>query len=87
MEARNTKISRLMLSFVTAALPLLFIACGTTSSSSGNPQMQNGNLNIVMQNGSTEDWATIGVKVLSISQRPREADRPSQSSQRQPQHR
>jgi hypothetical protein len=71
MEARNTKISRLLLLVITAAFPLLFVACGTTSnSSSGNPGAQNGNLNIVMQDASTEDWATIGVKVLSISLTP-----------------
>lgn len=71
MEARNTKISGLLLLAVTAAFPLLFVACGTTSnSSSGNPGAQNGNLNIVMQDASTEDWATIGVKVLSISLTP-----------------
>jgi hypothetical protein len=34
------------------------------------PQAQNGNLNIVMQDAPSEDWATIGVKVLSISLTP-----------------
>ena len=69
MEARNIKISRLILLMVTAALPLLFVACsnstGSSSSSSGG-QTQNGTVALVMQDASTEDWAMIGVKILSI---------------------
>ena len=59
MEARNIKISRLILLMVTAALPLLFAACssssGSSSSSSGG-QIQNGTVAFVMQDASTEDW-------------------------------
>jgi hypothetical protein len=72
MEARNTRISRLILLMVTAALPLLFVACGNTgsSSSTGGGQTQNGTVAFVMQDASTEDWAMIGVKVLSVSLTP-----------------
>ena len=72
MQARNTKIARLILLMVTAALPLLFVACGNTgsSSSSGSGQTQNGTVAFVMQDASTEDWAMIGVKVLSVSLTP-----------------
>lgn len=72
MEARNTKISRLILLMVTAALPLLFVACSNSSgsSSSSGGQTQNGTVAFVMQDASTEDWAMIGIKVLSISLTP-----------------
>lgn len=72
MERRNTKIFRLALVLVIAALPFLFVACGSTNSASspGGQQSQNGNLALVMQDASSEDWATIGVKVLSISLTP-----------------
>jgi hypothetical protein len=56
---------------VTAALPLLFVACGASSSgSSGGTQSQNGNVTVMGQDASTEDWAMIGVKVLSVSLTP-----------------
>ena len=73
MDARNTTISRLILRMVAAALPLLFVACGNTgsSSTSGGGQTQKGTVAFVMQDASSEDWATIGVKILSISLTPR----------------
>jgi hypothetical protein len=73
MEARSTKISRLILLIVTWALPPLFVACGSTSgssSSSSGGQTQNGTVAFVMQDASTEDWALIGVKMLSVSLTP-----------------
>jgi Domain of unknown function (DUF4382) len=71
MEARRAKISRWILLFVTAALPLLFVACGGSSSgSSGGTQSQNGNVTVMVQDASTEDWAMIGVKVSSVSLTP-----------------
>src|SRR5579871_2577407 len=71
MEASKARISRLILLIITAALPLLFAGCGNTgSSSSGGGQNQNGSVAFVMQDASTEDWAMIGVKVLSVSLTP-----------------
>lgn len=59
-------VSRLMLCLVITALSLFTVACGNTSSSAPPPP-QNGSVNTMMSDASTEDWATIGVKVLSIS--------------------
>ena len=71
MEGRKAKISRWILLFVTAALPLLFVACsGSSSGSSGGTQSQNGNVTVMVQDASTEDWAMIGVKVSSVSLTP-----------------
>lgn len=74
METQNAKITRLILVLVVVALPLWFVACGSSSnsgsSSSTNPTSPTGNLIVTMQDASTEDWATISVKVLSISLTP-----------------
>ena len=70
MEARHIKISRWTLLLATAALPLAFVACGNSSGSSSGTQTQNGNVTLMVQDASTEDWATIGVKVLSVSLTP-----------------
>ena len=78
MEARKGKISRWILLIVTAALPLLLVACGGSSSgSSGGTQSQNGNVMVMVQDASTEDWATIGVKVLSVSLTPQGGGTPA----------
>src|ERR1700747_700335 len=74
MAAQKAKITRPILLLVVAAWPLLFVACGNSgnsgSSSSTNSTSPNGNLIVTMQDASTNDWATIGVKVLSISLTP-----------------
>jgi len=71
MKARHQKIARWIVLVVRAALPLVFVACGNSGSPSGTQnQSQNGRLALLMQDGSTEDWATIGVKVVSISLTP-----------------
>ena len=65
-------VSRLTLGVVSAALVLFSVGCGSGSSSSGNsnPQPQNGTVNLLLSDASTEDWATIGVKVISITLTP-----------------
>ena len=68
-------VSRLTLGMASAALMLFSIGCGSGSSGGGggsnpNPQPQNGTVNLLLSDASTEDWATIGVKVLSISLTP-----------------
>lgn len=66
-------VSRLTLGVASAALMLFSVGCGGGSNSmTGNPspQSQNGTVNLLVSDASTEDWATIGVKVLSISLTP-----------------
>jgi hypothetical protein len=51
-------------------LTLTLLGCSaSTSQSSGNnpPGPQDGSINMMISDASSEDWATIGVKVLSIS--------------------
>jgi hypothetical protein len=64
-----SRLSRIFLGLVIAAMPLLSVACGTFSSanSGSNGGGQTGSLNMMVSDASTEDWATIGVKILSIS--------------------
>jgi len=65
--------SRLTLGVASAALMLFSVGCGSGSSGSGgnpNPQPQNGTVNLLISDASTEDWATIGVKVISITLTP-----------------
>jgi hypothetical protein len=67
------KLFRFILSLALVAAPLLVVGCGggSTSSSAGSstqtPAVQNGTVNMMVSDGATEDWATIGVKVLAIS--------------------
>ncbi len=60
-----------LLGGVGLGLSLLFIGCGgggSSSSSSGSGTPANtGAVQIVVSDDATEDWATIGVKVLSVS--------------------
>ncbi len=65
--------SRLMLAVASATFLLSSIGCSSGSSSSPAPtppQAQNGQVSVVIRDNSTEDWATIGVRVLSISLTP-----------------
>ena len=66
--------SRAVCGGALAALALFSYGCssGSSSSSSGGttPQSQTGTVNLIVSDAPTEDWATIGVKVLSISLTP-----------------
>lgn len=64
--------SRLVLGVASAALMLFSMGCSSGSSNSSNPapEAQNGTVNVIIRDTSTEDWATIGVRVLSISLTP-----------------
>jgi hypothetical protein len=68
----NARISRLLLGLAIVAMPLFTVGCSTGSSGFNNapPPPQDGNVNLMVSDASTEDWATIGVKVLSISLTP-----------------
>jgi hypothetical protein len=53
-----------------AAGPVFLVACGSSSTPASNPTTptpQNGKVNTMVSDASTEDWATIGVKILSIA--------------------
>src|SRR5580704_8731831 len=65
----NSRASRLLLAVVCAALPIFSVACGTSSSADQGGTgggSQTGSVNMMVSDASTEDWATIGVKILSI---------------------
>ena len=66
----NSRLSRIFLGLALAAMPLFSVACGSSSSAGlgpGGGGTQNGSVNMMVSDASTEDWATIGVKILSIS--------------------
>lgn len=71
----NCLILRLVLGLALASMMVLSVGCGS-SNSAGTPTPtptltpQNGTVNVIVSDASTEDWATIGVKVLSISLTP-----------------
>jgi Domain of unknown function (DUF4382) len=52
---------------VLAAIPLFSVACSSGSAMLGGGGGQTGSVNMMVSDASTEDWATIGVKILSIS--------------------
>jgi hypothetical protein len=61
-------ITPLILGGATAAL-LLIVGCGSTTISNNNPvqSAQTGTVSAIVSDDPTEDWATIGVKVLDMS--------------------
>jgi hypothetical protein len=61
----NSLVSRLTLGLTVTAMLFFTAACGTTSNST--PSSKSGSVNMMMSDASTEDWATIGVKVSSIA--------------------
>jgi hypothetical protein len=75
----NSRQIRLTLGLILAAVPGLLSGCGAGSYSSGSTGgggAQYGNVNMVVSDASTEDWATIGVKILSISLTPQGGSAP-----------
>lgn len=71
----KAKLTRFILGLTAAAMPLLVAGCSSKSADSTSTRTtttaasasQNGTVNMMMQDAPTEDWATIGVRVLSIS--------------------
>ncbi len=69
----HSRLFRLILGLAVIATPLLSVSCGggstssNSSSTSQTPAVQNGNVNMMVSDASAEDWATIGVKILTIS--------------------
>lgn len=64
--------SRKLLAVAAGALAILSFGCssGSTSSPTPAPQPQNATFTVRVSDATNEDWATIGVKVLSISLTP-----------------
>jgi len=68
----NSKATRVLVGFL-AALPLFLLGCGGGSSNSNSntpPGTQTGQVSVMLSDDPSNDWATIGVKVLSISLKP-----------------
>ncbi len=68
----NSRFSRILMGLVLAATPLYLVACGSsysagTGSTGGGGGTSYGNVNTMVSDASTEDWATIGVKILSVA--------------------
>jgi hypothetical protein len=63
--------TRVALGAASAALTLYSMGCssGSSSANSGGstPQAQNGTVNLIVSDAPTDDWTTIGVKVLSVA--------------------
>lgn len=69
--------TRMVLGAASAALLFFSMGCSSGSNSSSSstsggttPQAQTGTVSLIVSDAPTEDWATIGVKVLSISLTP-----------------
>jgi hypothetical protein len=60
---------RVTLGLLLAVVPAFLVGCGTNSGaeSNANTQTPSGNVNMLVSDASTEDWAAIGIKILSIS--------------------
>ena len=66
----NSRVTRVLLALLIA-LPLLFAGCGSSnSSSSGSSSNPTGQIAMMVSDDPINDWAEIGVKVLSISLQP-----------------
>ena len=66
----NSRLSRIFLGLTLAATPFFLVACGSSSGAglvSNGGGTQDGSVNMMVSDASTEDWANIGVKILSIS--------------------
>jgi Domain of unknown function (DUF4382) len=68
----NSRFSRILLGLALTATPFFLVACGSSYSAgtgiggSGGTTSY-GNVNTMVSDASTEDWATIGVKILSVA--------------------
>jgi hypothetical protein len=62
-----SRTMRVTLGLLLAAVPVILVGCSSNSSASLGSTPQNGSLAMIVSDASTEDWATIGVKILTIS--------------------
>jgi hypothetical protein len=66
----NSRLTRVLMGFL-AALAIMISGCGSASnSSSGSSGSQTGQMSMMISDDPMNDWAEIGVKVLSISLTP-----------------
>jgi hypothetical protein len=70
----RSRLLRFISGVVIFAAPFLLIGCGSSGSASNagsgttqTPAAQTGSVNMMVSDASTENWATIGVKVLAIA--------------------
>jgi len=73
----NSRVTRVLVGFL-AAIPLLLSGCGTSSSTSSNPSSGNstGQMSMMVSDDPVNDWAEIGVKVMSIALKPQSGGTP-----------
>jgi len=71
----NSRATSVLIGLI-AAIPLLLWGCGSNSSSSNNPGTQNGQISMMVSDDPVNDWAEIGVKILSISLTPQSGGTP-----------
>ena len=66
----NSRLTRVLVGFL-AALALIASGCGSSNSpTSSNSNSSTGQLSMMVSDDPTNDWAIVGVKVLSISLKP-----------------
>jgi len=68
----KSRFASVLLGLAMSSLALLLAGCSTSNSSNNNqpPPLQNGTATVIIKDQSTEDWAMIGVKVLSVTLTP-----------------
>jgi len=64
----NSRLTRVLMGFLSALI-LIFSGCGGSSSNTSQAP-QTGQVSMLISDDPTNDWATVGVKVLSISLKP-----------------
>jgi Domain of unknown function (DUF4382) len=62
-----SRTMRVTLGLLLAAVPVFLVGCSSNASGLSGGTPQNGSLAMIVSDASTEDWATIGVKILTIS--------------------
>jgi Domain of unknown function (DUF4382) len=65
----NSRTSRVLIA-VVAVLPLLLWGCGSNSSTSNSSGTPSGQLSMMVSDDPSNDWAIVGVTVLSVSLKP-----------------
>ena len=64
----NSRNLRLTLGLILAAVPVFLAGCSSSSNASGiGSTPQDGSLTMMVSDASTEDWANISIKILSIA--------------------
>jgi len=67
----KSRFSRVLLGMSMSSLALLWAGCSTSNSNNNQPPpQQDGTATVIIGDQSTEDWAMIGVKVLSVTLTP-----------------